>query len=89
MVINGDPKGNNMLYCNGKAVIIRDISVSNFILTIYGHVFNQNPSIADTYTQHSCQATVAQYAPSGYYIASGGTVINTLLVTQTVYRCFW
>lgn len=28
MVINGDPKGKNMLYCNGNSVIIRDIEVS-------------------------------------------------------------
>ena len=26
----------------------------------------------DTYTQHSVPATVAKYAPSGFYIASGG-----------------
>lgn len=28
MVINGDPKGKNMLYCNGNTVVIRDIEVS-------------------------------------------------------------
>ena len=28
IVINGDPKGNNFLYCNGNAVVIRDINVS-------------------------------------------------------------
>lgn len=27
MVLNGDPKGKNMLYCNGKTVVIRDIEV--------------------------------------------------------------
>ena len=27
MVINGDPNGKNMLYCNGNTVIIRDIEV--------------------------------------------------------------
>ena len=27
-VLNGDPKGKNMLYCNGQTVIIRDIAVS-------------------------------------------------------------
>ena len=27
MVINGDPKGKNMLYCNGNTVVIRDIEV--------------------------------------------------------------
>ena len=29
LVINGDPKGKNMLYCNGKVVVIRDIEVRN------------------------------------------------------------
>ena len=28
LVINGDPKGKNILYCNGNSVIIRDIAVS-------------------------------------------------------------
>lgn len=32
----------------------------------------QNPGVSDVYIEHSVQATVAQYAPSGYYIASGG-----------------
>ncbi|KAI8911130.1 quinon protein alcohol dehydrogenase-like superfamily [Gorgonomyces haynaldii] len=54
--MGGDPKGNTFLYTNGRAVIIRDI---------------KNPEIAKEYTQHTCQATVARYAPSGYYIASG------------------
>ncbi|KAM3621377.1 uncharacterized protein V6R79_010460 [Siganus canaliculatus] len=55
-VIGGDPKGNNFLYTNGKCVIIRNID---------------NPAIADIYTEHPHQVTVAKYAPSGYYIASG------------------
>ncbi len=32
----------------------------------------QDPSICDVYADHSYPATVAQYAPSGFYIASGG-----------------
>ncbi|XP_062313070.1 WD repeat-containing protein 1 isoform X1 [Osmerus eperlanus] len=55
-VIGGDPKGNNFLYTNGKSVIIRNID---------------NPAIADIYTEHPHQVTVAKYAPSGFYIASG------------------
>ncbi|KAF7657802.1 hypothetical protein LDENG_00022140 [Lucifuga dentata] len=55
-VIGGDPKGNNFLYTNGKTVIIRNID---------------NPAIADIYTEHAHQVTVAKYAPSGFYIASG------------------
>lgn len=55
-VIGGDPKGNNFLYTNNKSVIIRNID---------------NPGIADIYTEHARQVQVAQYAPSGFYIASG------------------
>nr|XP_057947549.1 WD repeat-containing protein 1 [Doryrhamphus excisus] len=55
-VIGGDPKGNNFLYTNGKCVIIRNI---------------KNPAIADIYTEHAHAVTVAKYAPSGFYIASG------------------
>ncbi|KAJ3050240.1 WD repeat-containing protein 1 [Rhizophlyctis rosea] len=50
-----DPKGVNFLYTNGRAVVIRNLA---------------DPSIATEYTQHTCQATVARYSPSGYYIAS-------------------
>ena len=28
MVLNGDPKGKNFLYCNGNTVVIRDVAVS-------------------------------------------------------------
>lgn len=55
-VLKGDPKGKNFLYTNGTSVIIRDI---------------ENPAICDVYTQHAKDATVAVYAPSGFYIASG------------------
>ncbi|XP_078257493.1 WD repeat-containing protein 1 [Rhinoraja longicauda] len=55
-VIGGDPKGINFLYTNNKSVIIRNID---------------NPGIADIYTEHARQVQVAQYAPSGFYIASG------------------
>ncbi|KAG7309416.1 hypothetical protein JYU34_005382 [Plutella xylostella] len=56
LVLGGDPKGKTFLYTNGNSVIIRDI---------------ENPAIADTYTEHSCQVNVAKYSPSGFYIASG------------------
>ncbi|KAI8823957.1 WD40-repeat-containing domain protein [Fimicolochytrium jonesii] len=53
--LGGDPKGNNFLYTNGRSVIIRNLA---------------NPEIAKEYTQHTAQATVARYSPSGFYIAS-------------------
>jgi len=55
VIIGGDPKGKNFLYCSGNSVVIRDI---------------ENPAIADIYTEHSQKTTVAKYAPSGFYIAS-------------------
>ncbi|XP_034023024.1 WD repeat-containing protein 1 isoform X2 [Thalassophryne amazonica] len=55
-VIGGDPAGNTFLYTNKKSVIIRNI---------------KNPSIADIYTEHVADVSVAKYSPSGYYIASG------------------
>lgn len=36
-----------------------------------------NPAISKQYTQHTSQTTVARFAPSGFYVASGdvsGTV---------------
>ncbi|UYV78877.1 WDR1 [Cordylochernes scorpioides] len=55
LVLGGDPKGKNFLYTNGNSVIIRDI---------------ENPLLADIYTEHATQTTVAKYSPSGFYIAS-------------------
>ncbi|KAG0028134.1 WD40 repeat-like protein [Podila clonocystis] len=54
--LDADPKGENFVYTNGKSVFIRNIA---------------KPEIAKEYTQHSCNVTVAKFAPSGYYIASG------------------
>lgn len=34
----------------------------------------QNPAVADIYTEHAHQVVVAKYAPSGFYVASGGNV---------------
>jgi len=55
IVLGGDPKGKNFLYAHGNSVVIRNI---------------ENPEIAETYTEHSCQVNVAKYSPSGFYIAS-------------------
>ncbi|XP_031563060.1 WD repeat-containing protein 1-like [Actinia tenebrosa] len=55
-VLKGDPKGKNILYTNGKSVFIRDI---------------ENPTECDVYSQHAKDTTIAVYAPSGFYIASG------------------
>lgn len=54
--LGGDPKGKNFLYTCGSSVVIRDI---------------ENPLICDLYDEHQRAPTRAEYAPSGYYIASG------------------
>ncbi|KAI8811106.1 WD40-repeat-containing domain protein, partial [Cladochytrium replicatum] len=51
-----DPNGTSLLYANGRAVVVRDIA---------------HPELAWEWTGHSCNATVARYSPSGFYIASG------------------
>ncbi|PIK44142.1 Actin-interacting protein 1 [Apostichopus japonicus] len=50
-----DPKGKTILYCNGRYVFIRNI---------------EDPAEVDIYGEHSLQATVAKYTPSGFYICS-------------------
>jgi WD40 repeat protein len=52
----GDPKGDNFVYACGNSIIIRSL---------------KDPLQAHMYSQHSCQTTVARWAPSGFYIASG------------------
>jgi len=56
LVISGDPNGKKVLYCNGNNVYIREIS---------------EPTVCDIYSEHAQLTTVAKYAPSGFYIASG------------------
>jgi WD40 repeat protein len=63
-----DPKGKNILYTNGRSVIIRNL---------------ENPLIADQYTEHVANATVARYAPSGFYIASGDAFGNVRIWDTT------
>lgn len=55
-VLGADPKGKNILYTNGKDVVIRDV---------------ENPKECDLYAQHAHKVCVAQYATSGFYICSG------------------
>ncbi|EGC29501.1 hypothetical protein DICPUDRAFT_51240 [Dictyostelium purpureum] len=56
VVVNGDPKGINVLYASGNGIVIRNM---------------KDPLVADIYYEHPAQTTVAKYAPSGFYIASG------------------
>lgn len=85
IVLGGDPKGKNFLYCNNNSVIIRNIDVrvifelSSWLVlsscldyTVHIFVIFQDPSISDIYTEHSVPVVVAKYSPSGFYIASGG-----------------
>jgi WD40 repeat protein len=63
----GDPKGVNFLYTVGSSVVIRNL---------------KNPLQADIYYEHAAATTVAKYAPSGFYIASGD-VSGTLRIWDT------
>jgi len=67
VVLGGDPKGVNFLYTTGTSIVIRNI---------------ENPLIADLYNEHAHSPTVAKYAPSGFYIASGDTS-GTLRIWDT------
>lgn len=65
--LGGDPKGVNFLYCVGNSVVIRNL---------------KDPLKCDIYYEHASQTTVAKYAPSGFYIASGD-VSGTLRIWDT------
>jgi WD repeat-containing protein 1 (actin-interacting protein 1) len=67
-ILNGDPKGENFLYACGNSIVIRNI---------------HNPAVAELYDQHAHQTTVAKYAPSGFYIASGD-VSGTVRIWDTI-----
>jgi len=66
--VGGDPKGRNFLYTCGQAVFIRDLKDS---------------LKCEMYVEHSHQATVARYAPSGFYIASGDIAGNVRIWDTT------
>ncbi|KAK6921263.1 WD40 repeat [Dillenia turbinata] len=62
ILISGDPKSNNILYSNGRSVMILNLD---------------NPLQVSVYGEHGYQATVARYSPNGEWIASAdvsGTV---------------
>ncbi|XP_052772833.1 WD repeat-containing protein 1-like [Mya arenaria] len=56
IVLGADRKGQNFLYANGTNIYIRDIN---------------DPTKCDIYSEHTAPCTMAQYSPSGFYIASG------------------
>lgn len=62
ILISGDQKSNNILYCTGRSVIIRNLD---------------NPLLVSVYGEHAYPVTVARYSPNGEWIASAdvsGTV---------------
>ncbi|ESW15029.1 hypothetical protein PHAVU_007G038100 [Phaseolus vulgaris] len=62
ILISGDSKTNNVLYCTGRSVIIRNL---------------ENPLQVSVYSEHAYPVTVARYSPNGEWIASAdvsGTV---------------
>ncbi|KAF7827694.1 actin-interacting protein 1-2-like [Senna tora] len=55
ILISGDPKTNNILYCTGRSVMIRNLD---------------NPLQVSVYGEHGYPVTVARYSPNGEWIAS-------------------
>ncbi|XP_045189751.1 WD repeat-containing protein 1-like [Mercenaria mercenaria] len=68
IVLGGDPKGENFLYCNTNNVYIKDIN---------------DPSKCDVYADHAAAPNVAKYAPSRFYIASGDSSGKVLIWDTT------
>lgn len=60
--LSADSKGERIAYASNKSIFLRSID---------------DPAVSTQYTQHTTQTTVARFAPSGFYCASGdvsGTV---------------
>ncbi|XP_020225533.1 actin-interacting protein 1-2 isoform X1 [Cajanus cajan] len=55
ILISGDSKSNNILYCTARSVIIRNLD---------------NPLQISVYGEHAYPVTVARYSPNGEWIAS-------------------
>jgi len=70
VVLGGDPKGKNFVYTCGNAVFIRNV---------------EDPLKCEMYTEHQFATTVAKYAPSGFYIASGD-VAGTIRIWDTTQK---
>jgi len=70
--------------CNACAINLRYfVWLLKFCITIAWDCV-QNPAIADIYTEHSVQTTVAKYSPSGFYIASAGDSVKLCSVVYVV-----
>ncbi|KAL3435691.1 WD40-repeat-containing domain protein [Aspergillus tetrazonus] len=54
--LSSDAKGERLAYASNKSIFLRSID---------------DPAVARQYTEHKVQTTVARFAPSGFYVASG------------------
>ncbi|KAK0615534.1 Actin-interacting protein 1 [Lasiodiplodia hormozganensis] len=54
--LSSDSKGERLAYASGKSIFVRSID---------------DPAVSRQYTEHTAQTTVARFAPSGFYVASG------------------
>ncbi|KAL6235393.1 hypothetical protein BDW75DRAFT_230355 [Aspergillus navahoensis] len=54
--LSSDAKGERLAYASNKSIFLRSID---------------DPAISRQYTEHKVQTTVARFAPSGFYVASG------------------
>eukprot|EP01119_Soliformovum_irregulare_P024569 TRINITY_DN883_c0_g1_i1.p1 TRINITY_DN883_c0_g1~~TRINITY_DN883_c0_g1_i1.p1 ORF type:complete len:602 (-),score=207.47 TRINITY_DN883_c0_g1_i1:174-1979(-) len=70
LLLGGDPKGKNFLYTSANQVVIRGL---------------EDPLQVDLYSEHQHAPTVARYAPSGFYIASGDST-GTIRIWDTTQK---
>ncbi|KAL4927421.1 transcriptional regulator of RNA polII, SAGA, subunit-domain-containing protein [Aspergillus undulatus] len=54
--LSSDAKGERLAYASNKSIFLRSID---------------DPAVARQYTEHKVQTTIARFAPSGFYVASG------------------
>ncbi|KAI8865411.1 WD40 repeat-like protein, partial [Ramicandelaber brevisporus] len=54
--LEANPTGTHLMYANGRSIVVRELA---------------NPDHAQVYSGHTKQVTVARFAPTGNYVASG------------------
>ncbi|KAI9882799.1 MAG: hypothetical protein M1823_005447 [Watsoniomyces obsoletus] len=75
--LSADAKGQRIAYASNKSIFLRSID---------------HPSQSTQYTDHKTTTTVARFAPSGYYVASGdvsGTVREYNIISGRINDIAW
>jgi len=87
IVLNASPKGDKIIYTNGRTVVVRSL---------------ENPSESVLFCEHKAAVSAAVFSPNGYWVASGdveGNVIiwsfpqmkvkNTFQIAKTINDLDW